>query len=226
MPPPRSPRQAEAAARWWASPVAATLLAAAQGAWSAAAPATPGGQVRLCFRPVADWPLLAPTAPFGTCHALHREDGGWSGPWRSGETAWPVAAQGVARIEFCFVLEQADDPPALLAEAARVLCPEGRLLVLGLNPFGTARWRWARHGVRALPASRVAGWLDEAGLTRLDERRLGPRWRLPTVGTLRPAQGGAGRVAWALLATRRDPTPTPLRLGRPAWRPGHGATLA
>ena len=189
-------------------------------------PALPGGQVRLCLRPTADWPPLAAGAPFASCHLLHRDGTAWSGTWRAAEAVWPLAAQSVARIDLCFVLEQASDPQALLSEAARVLCPEGRLLVLGLNPFGTARWRWARQGVRSLSPSRVAGWLDAAGLVRLDERRLGPRWRVPAAAATLPAEGGAGRVAWALLATRRDSTPTPLRFARPGWRPNPGATLA
>lgn len=188
-------------------------------------PALPGGQVRLCLRPTADWPALAAGAPFASSHLLHREGTAWSGAWRADEAVWPLAAQSVSRIDLCFVLEQASDPLALLSEAVRVLCPEGRLLVLGLNPCGTARWRWARQGVRSLPPARVAGWLDAAGLVRLDERRLGPRWRLPVAATL-PAEGGPGRVAWALLATRRDPTPTPLRLARPRWRPNPGTSLA
>lgn len=181
--------------------------------------------MRLCLRPSEDWPGLLAEAPFAASHALHRTAAGWSGAWRSTEALWPLPAQSVARIDLCFVLEHSDQPAALLAEAARVLCPEGRLLVLGLNPFAVGRWRWSRHGVRALPASRVARWLDAAGLIRLDERRLGPRW-CPSAGLATPAQGGPGRAVWALLAVRRESTPTPLRLPRAKWRVNPGIGLA
>ncbi len=199
----------------------------AQAAWAAIAPLSPGGQVRLCLRPTPDWPAPEASASFASTHLLHRTDSGWAGPWRADASAWPLPGGIVARLDLCFALEDAPDPQALLAEASRVLCPEGRLLVFGLNPLGAARWRWSGHGLRAMPASRVARWLVEAGLLPVDERRLGPRWRAPAAATVeRPLHGGAGRIAWAILAIKRDAAMTPLRRAATDWARTGGLPVA
>jgi hypothetical protein len=227
MPPVRSSRQAAPTGAWWSTAQARALLLPAQAAWTAVAPAAPGGQVRLCFRPMADWPAPDPAASFATTHLLHREGAVWTGPWRADAATWPLPGGVVARVDLCFALEEVPDPRALVAEAARALCPEGRLLVLGLNPLGAARWRWSGHGLRAMPASRVARWLVEAGLLPVDERRLGPRWRVPAGATADgPLHGGAGRIAWAILAIKREAALTPLRRAATDWSRAGGVPVA
>lgn len=225
MPPARSSRQAVPSGAWWPSAQARSLLLPAQAAWTAVAPLSPGGQVRLCLRPTPDWPAPEACSSFATTHLLHRAASGWDGPWRADLAIWPLPGGVVARVDVCFSLEEAPDPRALLAEAARVLCPEGHLLVLGLNPLGAARWRWSGRGLRAVPASRVARWLVDAGLVPVEERRLGPRWRVPG-GTTADGllHGGAGRIAWAILAIKREAALTPLRRSAVDWSRAEGVS--
>jgi ArsR family transcriptional regulator len=62
------------------------------------------------------------------------------------------------------VLHYAEDPAAALAEAARVLTPEGVLLVVDLAPHGRAELL-DRHAHRwpGFDDAELAGWLGEAG---------------------------------------------------------------
>jgi SAM-dependent methyltransferase len=62
--------------------------------------------------------------------------------------ALPFESQSVDLLVLPHVLEQSHDPHQLLREAERVLRPEGRIIILGLNPFSL--WG-ARHA--------VTGWL-------------------------------------------------------------------
>ena len=126
-----------------------------------------------------------------------------------------------------FVLETVPTPERLVSECARVLRPDGRLLVFGLNPWGVARLRWGRHGVRALPCSRVVDLLRGEGLDVVAQRTLGPRWRPAALDVAPgPARMDWGRVAWALLAVRRDIGLTPLRRPAAAWRASPGVPAA
>lgn len=144
----------------------------------------------------------------------------------------PLPNAALSRIDVRFALEALPDPSALLSECARALCDEGRLVVFGLNPFGLARLRWAGQGLRVLSRGQVVGLLRDAGLDVLDHRGLGPLWRRSTMDpTAAAAASGAprfvpGRVAWAVLATRRHAPMTPLRRAAPAWRGTPGVPAA
>ncbi len=67
--------------------------------------------------------------------------------------ALPFASQSIDLLVLPHVLEFSGDPHQLLREAERVLRPEGRVLILGLNPFSL--WG-ARH--------MLAGWFFKARL--------------------------------------------------------------
>lgn len=207
-------------------PIARRLLLEAQTAWAERG-ADGGGQVWLRLLPELDWPVPTPAACFAECWSLAPDAARWRGAWRSDLHSLPVANAAVSRIDLRFILETVPAPERLVSECARVLRPEGRLVVFGLNPWGVARLRWARHGVRALPRSRVVALLRAEGLEVLDQSLLGPRWRPsgPDVeGRLgRPAWA---RVAWAVLAARRDIGLTPLRRVPTAWRAGPGVPAA
>jgi SAM-dependent methyltransferase len=212
--------------RWLSDPCARRLLLDAQSAWSER-DIDGGGQVWLRLLPEVDWLVPAPTACFAESWTLAPDAGRWRGAWRSDLHALPVASASVSRIDLRFVLESVPSPERLLSECARALRPEGRMLVFGLNPWGMARLRWARHGVEALPCSRVVTLLRAEGLELLDQRTLGPRWRPSGLevdtGVSRIAWG---RVAWAVLAVRRDIGLTPLRRAPAAWRAGPGVPAA
>ncbi len=226
MPALQLPRQAEALTRWLAEPPARRLLLDAQSAWSERG-ADGGGQAWLRLLPELDWPVPQPAACFAGTWTLSPDAGRWRGAWRSDLHALPVSSAAVSRIDLRFVLETVPAPERLLSECARVLRPDGRLLVFGLNPWGLARLRWARHGVRALSCPRVVERLRAEGLDVVERRTLGPRW-LPSgfdVGARLDCTVWGG-VAWAVLAVRRDIGLTPLRRAPTAWRAGPGVPAA
>jgi len=59
----------------------------------------------------------------------------------SDETLWPIATDSVDRLVMLHGLETSDRPDAVLEEAARVLAPEGRVLLILPNRRGI----WARR---------------------------------------------------------------------------------
>jgi SAM-dependent methyltransferase len=227
MPALQLPRQAEALQAWLAEPVARPLLLHAQSTWIERGADGAGGQVWLRLLPDLDWPVPAPEACFAEAWTLAPERGRWAGAWRSDLHTLPLATAAVSRIDLRFVLETVPAPERLISECARVLRPEGRLLVFGLNPWGLTRLRWAKHGVRALPRSRVVETLRAEGLEVLGQRTLGPRWRPGSVDpTSASVRVELGRVAWAVLAARRDVGLTPLRRAPAAWRGSSGGVPA
>ena len=226
MPTLQAPRQAEALKRWLVDPMARRLLLQAQSAWVERG-ADGGGQVWLRLLPERDWPVPEPTACFADSWTLALESGRWGGAWRSDLHALPVASAAVSRIDLRFVLETIPSPERLLSECARALRPDGRLLVFGLNPWGVARLRWARHGIRAWPHSAVLRLLRAEGLDVVGQRTLGPRWR-STALDVAPVTSRVdwGRVAWAVLAVRRDAGLTPLRRPAARWSASPGVPAA
>lgn len=227
MPALQVPRQAEALNLWLADPLARSLLLGAQSAWTERGAAGAGGQVWLRLVPEPAWPVPEPEACFAETWSLSPDRGRWAGAWRSDLHALPLANAAVSRIDLRFVLETVPSPERLVSECARVLRPEGRLLVFGLNPWGLARLRWARQGVRAMPCSRVLDLLRAEGLEVLGRRTLGAHWR-PPAGDGVPGEVRVvwGRVAWAVLAVRRDIGLTPQRRSAAAWRTGPGVPAA
>ncbi|MCU0620442.1 MAG: metalloregulator ArsR/SmtB family transcription factor [Gemmatimonadales bacterium] len=96
------------------------------------------------------------------------------------------------------VLCYADDPRAVLREAARGLAPGGRLLLVDLRPHEQEELR-QRFGQRWLgfDAAELGGWLDAAGFTRV---RIAP---LPAEPTAR------GPLLFAASAWKGHPAPVP-----------------
>lgn len=79
--------------------------------------------------------------------------------------ALPFAEQSLDLLALPHVLDFAQDPRAVLREAARVLVPEGRLLITGINP-------WSLWGLRRLKSGDLRGapWRGNAiSLPRLKD---------------------------------------------------------
>ena len=79
---------------------------------------------------------------------------------------WPIASESVDTLILPHLIEFEADPHAILSEADRVLKPEGRMIVLGFNPwsptsllqFGEKSPKsWNGHFVRS---SQVVDWLN------------------------------------------------------------------
>ena len=76
-------------------------------------------------------------------------------------TSLPFADDSVDLVVLAHALESSQTPHAVLREATRVLCPQGRLLIIGFNPWsllGIKLWSmpWRQ---RWLPLARVKDWL-------------------------------------------------------------------
>jgi SAM-dependent methyltransferase len=90
--------------------------------------AEPGTVASPANQPVAGYPD-APSCPA----ALHCDF-----------DALPFPGRSLDLVVLAHALEQARDPHLTLAEVERVLVPEGRLLIFGLNP--ASLWAWRRNG--------------------------------------------------------------------------------
>ena len=221
-------RQAAPLNDWLADPTGRRLLLSAQAAWPEASSEAAGGLAWLRLLPELDWAMPDPAGRYAGIWTVAPDERGWQGAWRSAGGDIPFASSSISRIDLRFVLEAAPRPEAVLSECARVLCDEGRLLVFGLNPFGAARLRWSKHGLRALRRGAVVARLQADGLEILEQRAIGPRWRGGAVDVAYAGspRAGFGRVAWAILATRRSSTLTPVRRGKPSWQTTPGVPAA
>lgn len=80
--------------------------------------------------------------------------------------ALPRADGSVDTVVLHQVLHFADDPAAVISEAARVLAPGGRLLIVDFIAHGREELRAQQRHVRlGFSDNQVLGWMTEAGLT-------------------------------------------------------------
>ncbi len=146
--------------------------------------------------------------------------------------ALPFSESSLDLLVMPHTLECCQDPHAALREAVRVLVPEGRLLLFGLNPFSL----WGlQHGLervqspgmnawKGLPHWRVRDWLHVLAMDvvaadfgchapAVDSRAWLERWRwMDKLGNKAwPVLGGA----YCMLAVKKVHG---MRLMEPAWR--------
>lgn len=101
---------------------------------------------------------------------------------RADRTVIPIASGSVDVVILVHQLEFSERPHQVFREAARVLAPEGHLLVLGFNPYslwGIRRcWPWGEGRPpwtgRYLSARRIADWMMLLGLTPRGHDALAP----------------------------------------------------
>lgn len=139
----------------------------------------------------------------------------------------PVASDSIDAVILLHTLDFAADPHQVLREVERVLIAEGRLIVVGFNPFSLwGLWRlatWRRREVpwcgRFLSYPRLLDWLALLGfgLERTDVMEFRPPTRSGNLDWVERA----GRRMWPMLAgvyvvraVKRVSRVTPLR---PRW---------
>lgn len=186
-----------------------------------------GGRYGLFVEPHDDPAFVLPTPNLHTCIRVRRQAGLLAGDLLCDELALPLTDAGFALVFLAFAFEAADDAVGIAAEYARLLEPEGSLLVLGLNPFSPAHLRWMFGGLRAWSPPATAALAAGLGLEVVGWRYLGARWSGGTTPAIDvaggPAHGSPLRSAYLLEARRRDPGLTPLRLTPARVRVGGGA---
>ena len=148
------------------------------------------------------------------------------------DRAFPVATDSIDAVFLPHTLDFAADPHQVLREAERVLIPEGRVIVLGFNPWSVwGLWRLFRRRGGQVPwcgaflgQRRVADWLALLGFDIEQQlplmflpplRRAGVLHRLEILESpgLRWLPLFAG--AYAIRAVKRVSTLTPLE---PLWK--------
>jgi SAM-dependent methyltransferase len=157
---------------------------------------------------------------------------GPGGALRANFRELPIATQSVDLTLLPHVLEFAEDPHAVLREVDRVMMPEGRLVIVGFNPwslwglrsamgFSRHEHPWNGHFVSLL---RVKDWLALLGFDVSAGRLIGyvppfdsDRWRkrfsfMEPAGDRWWAIGGAVYMLQAVKRVRG------MRLLQPAWQ--------
>ncbi len=188
-----------------------------------------GGRFGLFVDAMADpgFDLAAPNVH--TCIRLWREDAELAGDLRCLPEALPFAEDSFALVYLGLALETAGDAVGLAAACARLVEPEGTVLVLGLNPLSPARLRWMFGGLRAWSPQSVAALWSGLGLEVIGWHYMGARWSADPHTAAIDVAGGkphGSRLSSAFLleARRRDVGLTPLRVARERVRIGAGAS--
>lgn len=144
----------------------------------------------------------------------------------------PIASDSIDVVLLQHTLDFCADPHQVLREAERILIPEGKLIVVGFNPWGQwGLWRLlARYGRhqpwrgRFLSRGRLHDWLALLGFDLARSHwlfyrpPLGQRWlmeRLAFLEHLRPNWLSPLAAVHVTLAVKRVSTLTPIR---PAWK--------
>lgn len=218
VPPPG--QQLSARSRWFADEAALALMGLEQ---RALIPTITGvfGSTGLYLRPDACAPAELSGNMLLSVLRLHGDGARFDGDLRCEGHQLPIADDSMSLVYALHAFDTCPDPVVLAAEAARVLAPEGMLVVVGLNPFSPWLLRWAGRGPRLRAAGPLRGQLVAHGLDVFRRSGLGPVW--PGSRAAQSLPGGLDwlgpvRAGYALLARKRRAgfTPLPLATPRPA----------
>lgn len=176
----------------------------------------------LCSSRARNHILLSPEAP----------DRPGSGQVRGAPFSLPVKSEFIDNLLLPHTLDFSRDPRQVLREAERVLIPEGRVIVLGFNPWGFwGLWRQLRIGRRGLPwcghflsMRRLNDWLSLLGFVVEQSRQImfrPPLQNRSLMNSLQPLEAYGARfwpalsAAYAVVAVKRVSAVAPVG---PAWR--------
>jgi SAM-dependent methyltransferase len=159
--------------------------------------------------------------------SLWRAGDGFRGDFDCIDPEIPIASASLSLIYALFVVEGAPSPAVLLHEFARMLKPEGVVMVLSLNPWSPAQLRWLKPPPSS-SSHRLERQAQEAGLEVVRRQFLGPFWpagRPTAIDTRQRGLADGFRAARLTVLRRREATLTPLRKGAAAvsLRPGMSA---
>jgi SAM-dependent methyltransferase len=216
MPPPAAVRQPDQrGVGWFATPLAQRLMRAEQRQVS---PLLAG-----CYGQVGVYLRGSPSAPpelsgnmLQTVLKLHRERDGMAGDLVCRDDELPLQRESVDLVYLLHAIETLRRPALLLAEAERVLTPEGALLMVVLNPFSLWRARWSNSGLFAVSAPECRSLLNDAGFEIMQQRGLASVMPWLDDETQDGSKGspdpvGALRAGYVMLARKRRAGITPLR---------------
>jgi SAM-dependent methyltransferase len=163
----------------------------------------------------------------GRVVSLWRAGGGFRGDVGCVDPEIPLASSSLSLIYALFVVEGAPSPAVLLHEFARMLKPEGVVLVLSLNPWSPAQLRWLRPPASS-SSNRLERLSQEAGLEVVRRQYLGPFWpagRPVAYDPRRRSLADAFRAGRLTVLRRREAALTPLRkaVAPVSLRPGMSA---
>jgi SAM-dependent methyltransferase len=159
--------------------------------------------------------------------SLWRAGTGFRGELDCIDAEIPIGSASLSLIYALFVLEGAASPAILLHEFARMLKPEGMVLVLSLNPWSPAQFRWLKPPASS-SSNRLERLAQDAGLEVLRRQFLGPFWPAGRPAPIDPRRHGladAFRAARLTVLRRREAALTPLRKAAApvSLRPGMSA---
>lgn len=159
-------------------------------------------------------------------------DGLFSGAVRCAPGQMPFASESFKLLIAQHAFEQIADTDACIAELARVLAPEGIVLMLGFNPLGTWRPWLLRHarGLRLGSAHACKSLLARERIDTLQLRFPGLLWphvRTTTgLETARHSPLARFGSSWLLIARKRRSTLTPIRLRKAVREAARAPQLA
>lgn len=185
------------------------------------------GQNGLFLRPSELIPAELSGNMLATIVSLWRDGEGFRGDLCCADEEIPLASSSLSLVYALFVVEGAPNPGILLHEFARMLKPEGTVLVLSLNPWSPAQLRWLKPPASS-SSNRLERHAHEAGLEVVRRQFLGPFWPGVRPVQFDPRQRGmldAFRAARLTVMRRREAALTPLRNAAAAvsLRPGMSA---
>jgi SAM-dependent methyltransferase len=159
--------------------------------------------------------------------SLWRDGDGFRGDFSCVDREIPIGSASLSLIYALFVVEGASSPGVLLHEFARMLKPEGVVLVLSLNPWSPAQFRWLKPPASS-SSNRLERLSQEAGLEVMRRQFLGPFWPAGRPARIDPRRHGVAdpfRAARLTVLRRREAALTPLRKAAApvSLRPGMSA---
>lgn len=175
------------------------------------------GHQGLCLRACEQVATGLPAHALAEMLNLHRDPDGFAGDVVCSDPALPIQSGTQSLVLAAFVLETSPDPAALLAEFARLLRPEGVLLLLTLNPWSLFRLQsdWPGPGVK--PPGFWTRHVRAVGLDVERQRFLGPCWPAAQKTASKGLDGRLPvmRLARLVMARRHEAGLTPLRWSQP-----------